>query len=85
MFDYFNNLSEECGKNIELDVVALCCDYSEYKDLEEYLRNYEHEHKQTENENDKDFYKRIEEEINDKTTLIKFSDNLDDGFIIQNF
>lgn len=31
------------------------------------------------------FKEAIEEEINDNTTLIKFSDDLDDGFIIQNY
>ena len=29
LFDYLNNLSDDIGRPIELDVVALCCDYTE--------------------------------------------------------
>ena len=29
LFDYLENLSEEMGEPIELDVIALCCEYSE--------------------------------------------------------
>lgn len=30
LFDYLEQLAEECDTPIELDVVALCCEYSEY-------------------------------------------------------
>lgn len=29
LFDYLEDLSDDCGKDFELDVVALCCEYSE--------------------------------------------------------
>ena len=29
LFDYLENLSEDTCENIELDVIALCCEYSE--------------------------------------------------------
>jgi len=29
LFDYLEELSDSIGENIELDVVALCCDYAE--------------------------------------------------------
>jgi predicted ArsR family transcriptional regulator len=29
MFDYFEELEEDIGNEIELDVVAICCDYTE--------------------------------------------------------
>lgn len=29
LFDYLENQSEETGENIELDVIALCCEYQE--------------------------------------------------------
>ena len=28
MFNYLEQLEEDCGEEIELDVIALCCDYS---------------------------------------------------------
>ena len=30
LFDYFEELEEETGKQMELDVIAICCDFSEY-------------------------------------------------------
>ena len=29
LFDYLEQLEEDTGEEIELDVIALCCDYSE--------------------------------------------------------
>lgn len=37
LFDYLTELEDDTGQEIELDVIALCCDYTEYKDLNEYL------------------------------------------------
>ena len=39
LFDYLENLSEDIGEPIELDVVALCCDYYE-SSIEELIDNY---------------------------------------------
>ena len=30
LFDYLEELESGCGEEIELDVIGLCCDYSEY-------------------------------------------------------
>ena len=29
LFDYLEEIEQSCGEEIELDVIALCCDYSE--------------------------------------------------------
>lgn len=39
LFDYLDNLSEDIGEPIELDVVALCCEYYE-SSVEELIENY---------------------------------------------
>jgi hypothetical protein len=39
LFDYLDNLSEDTGEPIELDVIALCCDYYE-SSIEELIDNY---------------------------------------------
>ena len=39
LFDYLDNLSEDTGEPIELDPVALCCDYYE-SSIEELIHNY---------------------------------------------
>ena len=40
LFDYLEQFEEDMGKEIEFDPVAICCDYSEYENLEEIKNNY---------------------------------------------
>ena len=72
LYDYIENLYEDCypeGAEYELDVIALCCEYSEYEDIEEFRSQF--------GEN----YETIED-IEQATTVIMISDN---SFIIQDF
>jgi hypothetical protein len=68
LFDYLELLEEDTG-DIELDVIALCCDFTEYKDIAEF--NGEHGNN----------YNTIED-IEEETIVIKITD---ESFIIQNF
>ena len=38
--EYLEQYEEDCGVELELDVVALRCDFSEYNSLEEWLTEY---------------------------------------------
>ena len=40
LFYYLDNLSEDTGESIEIDVVAFCCDYYE-SSIEELIDNYD--------------------------------------------
>lgn len=40
LYDYLIDYEESTGQEIELDVIALCCEYTEYKDFEEISRDY---------------------------------------------
>lgn len=40
IFDYLTELEEEIGEELELDVIAICCDFTEYGDLEEIQGDY---------------------------------------------
>jgi hypothetical protein len=44
LFEYLESLAEGCAEPIELDVIALCCDYSEYADIAEYNEAYGTDH-----------------------------------------
>lgn len=35
LYDYITAIEEDTGEDIELDTVALCCEYSEYDSLED--------------------------------------------------
>lgn len=70
LLDYLEELEDGTGEPIELDVIALCCDYTEYDNLEAFQSDYGDE------------YKNISD-IEDATTVIPIEGT--DGFIIQQF
>ena len=40
LYDYFQNLEDDIGEELDLDVIAICCDYSEYKNFQELKKEY---------------------------------------------
>ena len=40
LFHHMEDTEENCGEEVELDVIALCCEYVEYASFEEYNREY---------------------------------------------
>jgi len=70
LFDYFEMLEEDTDQQIELDVIAICCEYSEYENLKDFQDNYGDEYESL-------------EDIENNTTLIKIEDT--EGFIVQQF
>jgi len=84
LFNYLQETTTE-ENPIKLDVVALCCDFSEYKNINEYLDDYGTDLKASDYESDDDLKEDLEEEISNKTTLIKLDDDLDEGFIIASY
>ena len=69
LFEWFEEYENDTGEEMELDVIAICCDFSEYESLKEYNEYYDKE------------YEEIDE-IADDTTLIKIDD---ERFIIQQY
>lgn len=41
LFDYLESVEEDTGEEIELDTVALCCEYSEYNSAYEAMQEYQ--------------------------------------------
>ena len=35
LYDYLEQYENDIGEELEFDLIALCCEYSEYKDLKE--------------------------------------------------
>ena len=40
LYDYIIQLEEDIGQEIELDVISICCAFSEYSSLEEFNKDY---------------------------------------------
>jgi len=81
LFEYLEQYEEETGTEIELDVIALCCDYSQYdtaiEAATELITGFERE----EDETDEDFEARALDELQENTTVITY----DGGIIVQSF
>ena len=69
LYDYLEQLGDDIGEEIELDVIALCCGFAEYDSLEEFQADYSED------------YETIED-IQSATTVIMIDD---DSFIIRQF
>lgn len=69
LFNYLEEYEEDTREQIELDVISLCCDFSEYADLKGLRENYP----------------EIEsiDDLMDYTTFISIPNS--DSFIIQDF
>lgn len=72
LYNYLNDLSDDIGEPIELDIIGLCCEFTEYSNLEEFNKDYGYSIDDIEDIDD----------ISDYTILIKI-DN--ESFIIQDF
>ncbi len=70
LFEYLESYEEDCDEDVELDVIALCCEYTEYENLEEFQEAYSSEE-----------YKTIDD-IHSATTVIAIDD---ERFMIANF
>ena len=89
LYDYLDNLSDDINENIELDVIAICCDYSQYETAWEAMEQYQPEDMPTvDNSEGMDLLEITEASeqlaldwLNDRTLIITF----DGGVIIQNF
>ena len=75
LYEYLEMLEDDTGQPIELDVIALCCEFTEYDNLEEFQADYGREFSNID--------KRFKYSIEDSTTIIPIEGT--DGFIIQNF
>lgn len=69
LFDYLEQLEEDTSTPIELDPIALCCDYTEYDNMEELQASYP---------DIKDI-----EDLENHTQVIQIENS--DSFIIQNY
>lgn len=70
LFEYIEGLEEDLNEEIELDVIGLCCEFTEYEDLDEFQNAYSDE------------YQTIDD-IEYETIVIPIAGT--DGFIIQDF
>ena len=64
LFDYLEQLEQDTGEEIELDVITLCCEYTE-QDWADIADNYGIEY-----ENDTDGLDAVRDYLNENTQLV---------------
>ena len=80
LFEYFENIEDDTGEKIEFDCIAICCDYSEYEDINEFRKEQDgYTGKPEDYEGE---YKDLEA-IREHTTVIEIEGT--ERFITQNF
>jgi len=69
LYEYLVNLEDDIGEEFEFDPIALCCEYTEYENLEDFRKQHE--------------WALMLDEIRLFTSLIEIPNT--DRFIVQNF
>lgn len=75
LFDYLEDFEDDTGEEYELDVVALCCDWTEYPDAVEAaseLTDWEPDEDLDDEDNDEDAL----DYLRTQTTVIEFNGGL---------
>lgn len=75
LFDYLENVSEDCGISFELDAIALCCEYDE-GDYSEIAHNYRIDLSDCEDEDDK--IQAVRDHLENESLIV----NEDDGVFV---
>lgn len=81
LFDHLEQLEEDTGEEMELDVISLCCDYSEYSTALEAAEDKGFDLSDFEDEDEDEREERALEWLREETTVITHSR----GVIVQSF
>ena len=91
LYNYLDEYSDEMDEPFKVDVIALCCDFTEYSDWGDLYNNYSYSYN-----NESETFEELEENdelddfkewVQDRTTVIEVTNYKNDlvGIIIQNF
>ena len=91
LYNYLEEYSECTGEDFKIDVIALCCDFTEYESWEkiynDYSYSYNNESKTFEELEEESELEDFKEWVENRTTVIECTDYQDNvvGIIIQCF
>lgn len=81
LFDYLEEYEESTDTEVELDVIALCCDYSEYASALDCIKDAGYNFTPEAGDTPEEQEESALEWLNEQTSVIKF----EGGIIIQQF
>lgn len=91
LYDYLDEYSNEVGEDFKVDVIGICCDFTEYtgwkKLYNDYSYFYNNKSETFEELEENDDLDNFKEWVQDKTTVIEATDYKNNvvGIIVQNF
>lgn len=77
LFEFIEEMDDQCGTETELDVIALCCEYAE-SSIEDLISDYNIDVTEAEGDED-EIHSLVEEYLNDHTMVVS---SLDDGSFV---
>ena len=81
LFEYIESLEQDTGDEMELDVIGLCCDFTEFYTALEAAKDYSALITIDEDLNEEEQERQAVQFLSDRTTILQF----DGGIIVQNF
>ena len=87
LYDYLDEYSDEVGEDFKIDVIGLCCDFTEYSSWEKLYNNYSYSYNNEEESWEDTAQEDFMEWVNERTIVIKVTNYKNDivGIIIRNF
>ena len=79
LFEYLKEMEKDCGEELELDPIAVCCDWSEYSSGIDWAGDYGHDLDEEQDEADQE--EEAMEYLRDNTQVIEF----DGGIVVAAF
>ena len=70
MFEYLEEMEKDCGEELELDPIAVCCDWSEYSSAIDWAGDRGHEIDAELDEEDQE--EEAMEYLRDNTQVVEF-------------
>lgn len=80
LFEYLEQLEQDCGTEIELDPIAICCDFSEHDSAIDCIEDHGYGFRPDPHSDDEP-EEQARGYLRENTTLIEY----DEGVIIQSF
>ena len=79
LYEYLEDYEQDTGEEITFDMVGICCDFTEYKNTEEFINDYQDYQEMS--------YTEIMSVLREETEVIEFGEGLQwrESFIIRAF
>lgn len=82
LWEYYDQCEQDTGEELELDVVAICCDWTEYASVEEAAEAYGWEREEPQDERSDTNDRKAMEFLTDETTVLELSNG---GVVVLNY